>query len=328
MRFFELLACEAGKSGSIGVVGCGHGMLGGTSEFADVVIVGGGPAGLEAVLVVARAGKRVVLFDDPAPPRNSASHGIHNFIGVEGLKPAELRESCWKAMAQYGNANFRLEPVSEVQRGEAGFEVVGSGGSRISAPRLILAFGYHDEYPSLEGFGACWGDTIIPCPFCDGYENRGRAWGVVPRLEGELALMPRLARHWASSVKLFLSPELSIDEAYRSELSAFGIPVAAGPIAALHHRAGKLEAVTLQSGDRHEVGTLLWVPKPRPAPLVRVLQTSLGLEVSDDGFIETDELFATNLSGVWAVGDVKGWAGALSAAAAGYVAATSILKSW
>jgi len=297
--------------------------------WADVAIIGGGPAGLEAALVIARAGKRVLVFDDPAPPRNSASHGIHNFIGIEGLKPAELRELCWNEMAKYGNATLRRERVVRVARlGEEGFEVTGSHGTRVSAPRLILAFGYHDEYPSLDGFEACWGDTIIPCPFCDGYENRGRAWGVVPRVERELALLPKLARHWASSVQVFLPPGLAIDDAYRAELSALGIPVREGPVAALRHQAGKLDAVTLQSGAKHEVGTLLWVPAPRPAPIADVLESALGLHRGDDGFIQTDESFATNVPRVWAVGDVKGWVGGLNAAAAGYVAATSMLKSW
>jgi thioredoxin reductase len=295
----------------------------------DVVIIGGGPSGLEAALVVARAQKRILVFDDPREPRNSASHGIHNFIGAEGLKPAELREVCWKEIAKYGSAELRQERVTAVARlGDQGFAVVGSGGSRVSAARLILAFGYHDEHPALDGFEACWGHTIIPCPFCDGYENRGRAWGVVPRVDKELALMPKLAQHWASSVQVFLSPDLPIGDAYRSELTALGISLHKGPIAALHHRSGRLEAVTLESGDRHQVGTLLWVPKPRPAPLADLLEAELGLHRDEEGFIRTDESFATNLPRVWAVGDVKGWAGGLGAAAAGYTAATSMLKSW
>ena len=301
----------------------------GEAKSADVVIIGGGPAGLEAALVIARAGKRVLVFDDPAPSRNSASHGIHNFIGIEGLKPAELRELCWKEMAKYSNAVLRRERVVGVTRlGEEDFEVTGSHGAPVSAPRLILAFGYHDEYPSLDGFEACWGDTVIPCPFCDGYENRGRAWGVVPRIERELALLPKLARHWASSVQVFLPPDLPIDDVYRAGLSALGIPVHEGPVAALHHQAGKLDAVTLRSGDQHEVGTLLWVPAPRPAPIADLLEAELGLHRGDDGFIQTDESFATNVPRVWAVGDVKGWVGGLNAAAAGYVAATTMLKSW
>jgi pyruvate/2-oxoglutarate dehydrogenase complex dihydrolipoamide dehydrogenase (E3) component len=86
--------------------------------------------------------------------------------------------------------------------------------------------------------------------------------------------------------------------------------------------------VTLESGERHEVGTLLWVPKPRPSPLADRLEANLGVQRNEDGFIQTDEQFATNVPRVWAVGDVKGWAGGLNAAAAGYVAATSMLKSW
>lgn len=298
-------------------------------EPADVVIIGGGPAGLETALVLARAGKKTIVFDDPDPPRNSAARGVHNFIGVEGLKPGAVREAAWKEIGSYGGAELRTERVDSVERAvEGGFVVTGAAGSQVSAARLVLAFGYMDEHPPLEGFEACWGDTIIPCPFCDGYENRGRAWGVVPRVEDELAIQPKVVQHWASSVKLFLSPELPLSENYRAELVASGVEIHAGPIRALHHQGSKLEAVTLASGARYEVGTLLWVPKPRPVSLCDLLEEKLGLRRDADGFIETDAGFATNVPGIWAIGDVKGWCGGLSAAATGYAAALTMLKGW
>ena len=194
--------------------------------------------------------------------------------------------------------------------------------------KLVLAFGYHDEYPEIEGHRQCWADTIIPCPFCDGFENRDRKWGVVPGNEIELQMFPKIALNWASSVEVFVPPELTLSSELRKVFEALGIAVHHGAIAEIHHQAGKLQAVTLDSGDRREVATLWWVPERRRSPLLEALRTSLDLQVMDDGTVQTDETFATNVPGVWAVGDLKGWVGGLNAAAAGNVAATAIVRRW
>jgi pyruvate/2-oxoglutarate dehydrogenase complex dihydrolipoamide dehydrogenase (E3) component len=152
-------------------------------------------------------------------------------------------------------------------------------------------------------------------------------WGVVPRTPEELAIQPHLVRHWACRVHLFLSNDLGLDDDARAALDEAGVELHPGPPAALHHEEGKLEAVTDAAGTRHEVGTLLWVPKPKPTALADQLAAELGLERDAEGFIETDDMFRTNVPRVWAVGDVKGWTGGLKAAAAGYVAAVAMLKA-
>ncbi|MEM7138027.1 MAG: NAD(P)/FAD-dependent oxidoreductase [Myxococcota bacterium] len=301
-----------------------------SANRADVVIIGGGPAGLEAALVLGRAGKRTMVFDDPAAPRNAASHGIHNFIGAEGVHPDALRERVRAEIAQHSNVTFHHQAVVDIlpaPRDEDAYVVVGGEGFEATARKVILAFGYRDRFPALEGFDACWGLTVIPCPFCDGYENQGRVWGVVPRTPDELAVQPRLVLHWTKTVLLFLSPDLSIENDYRVDLLREGIAIHSGRITRIDQHHGRIEAVTLDSGARHEVGTLLWVPEPEPTPLSQRLQHNLGLRCDTDGFIHTNESFATNLRNVWAIGDVKGWTGALSAAAAGYSAAVALLKS-
>lgn len=300
-----------------------------SSEAADVVVIGGGPAGMQVALVIARTRKHVVVFDDPEPPRNAASHGVHGVLGLDGLKPDAIREIAWKQIDVYDSAELRSERVTNVERVEPDcFVVTGADGSRVSTKKLVLAFGYHDAYANLEGFSECWADTIIPCPFCDGYENRDRKWGVVPRVERDLEVFPKMAQNWASSVSVFLPPRFEIAKSYRDELEATGISVHEGRITALHQRDGKLQAVTLDSGSRHEVETLLWTPDERPSPLVEVLRSNLSLEVEDEGYIKTNESFATNVPGVWAVGDVKGWSGGLGSAAAGNMAAIMIVQGW
>lgn len=162
-------------------------------QILDAAVLGGGPAGLEAALVLARSQRTTVVFEAPGPARNAASHGVHNLLGLDGLLPARVREVAWEQVAAYGAATLRRSEVVRVTRDDregSAFVVETAEGERWRAKSVIAAFGYRDEHPDIPGFEACWGGTVIPCPFCDGWENRGRAWGIVPTAPGHLALFP------------------------------------------------------------------------------------------------------------------------------------------
>ncbi len=298
-------------------------------EKIDVAIIGGGPAGLQAALVIARTRKKVLVLDAPRAPRNAASHGVHNFLGLDGLLPGEIRKIAWSQIHVYNSAELRDEQVVDVKRSDDGrFILTGADGGSYMATKLILAFGYHDDFPDIPGFLECWSDTIIPCPLCDGYENRDRNWGIVPTDQNEAQVFPKLAQNWTSSIKVFLPTGLEMDEALRTELAVLGISVHGGSITEVHHAVGKVEAVSLDSGGRVPVETLLWKPKARVSTLVQNLVANLGLEIDESGWITTDESQQTSVPGVWAVGDVQGWVGGLGAAAAGDRAAFGLIKGW
>ncbi len=113
-----------------------------TSDVVDIAIVGGGPAGMQAALVLARARKRTVVFDDPLPPRNAGSHGVHNFLGLDGLLPVEIRRLAWEQIDRYKSAEFRSERIVDIRHDDNGdFLVTDDQGARIIARHVILAFG-------------------------------------------------------------------------------------------------------------------------------------------------------------------------------------------
>jgi thioredoxin reductase len=142
-------------------------------EQVDVVILGGGPAGLQAALVLSRTRKKIIVYDDPEPPRNAASHGVHGFLGLDGLLPTDIRNIAWKQIDKYDSAELRKEKIVNVNKEEDRiFSITTDNETSIKAKKVVLAVGYHDVYPDIPGFVECWADTIIPCPFCDGYENR------------------------------------------------------------------------------------------------------------------------------------------------------------
>jgi thioredoxin reductase len=295
----------------------------------DVAIIGGGPAGLQAAVILARTRKRVIVFDSIEPPRNSASHGVHNFVGLDGLTPAQIREQAWSQIAVYNSAEHRNEHVIDVQSHDNDqFLVTSESGSVVIAKHVILALGFRDVYPDIAGFMACWGDTIIACPYCDGYENRDRMWGLVAFSQVAVDHMPHIYHNWTSTAKIIVPSGIDISDTRKDSLIAQGISVHKGDIVEVHHTGGKVEAVTLNTGEFVEVEALWWKLNEIPQPLTQKIITTFSLELDDNGYIKTDANRQTTTNGLWAVGDVCGWTGALGAAYQGSLAAYAISRVW
>jgi thioredoxin reductase len=295
----------------------------------DIAILGGGPAGLQAALVLSRTRKKIIVFDDPEPPRNAASHGVHNFLGVDGLLPTDIRKISWKQIEKYDSAELRKEKIEDVNKEEDDiFVITADNETSIRAKKVVLAVGYHDVYPDIPGFVECWADTIIPCPFCDGYENRDHVWGIVANSKIEFDWFPKMAQNWTSKIKVFISPNMEIEPSYQNELSRLDISVYRGIITKVNHTNTKVKSVSLESGETIQVDTLLWIPPVKPSQLIQRLVENLGLELDEQGYVKTDEKQQTNVKGLFAAGDVQGSKVALVAANNGGIAATSIVHEW
>ena len=300
-----------------------------TNEITDVAIVGGGPAGLQAALVLARTRKKIVVFDDPNPARNAASHGVHNFLGLDGLLPDEIRRIAWEQIDRYKSAELRRERIVDIRHdGNGDFMVTNEQDDRVIVRHIILAFGYHDLHPNVPGFSQCWGNTIIPCPFCDGYENRDRTWGIVGSSAEEISSFPLMAQNWTSDIKVILAADAQLSPPYEAQLAELGIPIHRGSITEILHRHGKAEAAVLDTDERVTIGTLLWVPPEKPSPLVQNLVENLGLELNEHGHVAANQMQQTNIARLWAAGDVQGWTGALESAHAGGMAAFFVAHGW
>ncbi len=298
-------------------------------ESVDVAIVGGGPAGLQAALVLVRARKSVAVFDAPSPARNAASHGVHNFLGVEGMLPADVARTAWEQIDAVGGASLRRAEVANIEQSSDGdFVLTTAEGDRLGAYHVILAFGHRDVLPDIPGFAECWGDTVISCPFCDGYERRDTIWGLVVPGADAKATPPLFAQNWTDKVKLFLGSGVDLPDELAAGLEAQGLELHRGDITAIKHEDGKIASVTLEGGETVSVETLLWSPEAVPAPLVDRLQMSLGLAVEEGGFIAVSPLQQTNVEGIWAAGDATASTMALDAARSGGAVAMLIVQGW
>ena len=140
----------------------------------DVVIVGGGPAGLSAGLVLGRACRRVLICDS-GTPRSWASKSQHAFLTRDGTPPGRFRELARAELRRYRRVTFRRTEIRSARRTRTGgFSLVTDGGTRISCRKLLIATGVFDRLPPIPGAGALFGKGVFQCPYCDGWEFRGQ----------------------------------------------------------------------------------------------------------------------------------------------------------
>lgn len=285
----------------------------------DIVIVGGGPAGLNAALVLGRARKRVLLCD-AGPPRNAAAAHIQGFVTRDGTPPAEFRSLARAELAAYPGVVVRDVRVQQIDvTGPGAFTVALADGARVTARRLLLCTGLVDELPPLPGCPELWGTSVHLCPYCHGWELRERTIGFLcpsaAMLEWALLL-----RGWSRDVVVFTDGAYDVPADARARLHRAGVAIEPRKLKRLVG-ATALTAVELVDGEHVPVQGMFVRPKQHQTALV----TGLGLELDDHGFVKVDELRRTSRAGVYAAGDLTtGLQGAVLAAAAGSHAAAAV----
>jgi thioredoxin reductase len=287
----------------------------------DVVIVGGGPAGLSAALALGRARKNVLLCDG-GERRNSAAVHLHNFVTRDGTPPLEFRRIGREQLATYPKVEVRDARVESISGARGAFRVA-LGSDAVDARRVLLATGMVDQMLPIEGFRELWGHGIFQCPYCHGWEVQDRAWGYLARAEDASHLLPFAlqARGWTRDLVVFTGGGLEVPEEARQKLRAAGIRLETGRIARLVSRDGHMEAVALENGTRVPCEVLYAHPPQRQIELVR----ALGLALEDDGYVRIDAKRETSVPGIYAAGDLTTrMQGAMFAAAAGTQAAAMI----
>ncbi|MFD7179444.1 NAD(P)/FAD-dependent oxidoreductase [Streptomyces sp. NPDC059904] len=293
----------------------------------DVVVIGGGAAGLSGALTLGRA-LRSVLVIDAGEPRNAPADGVHNYLGREGTPPGELLAAGRGEVRRYGG-EIVAGRVATAERDGDGFRVVLDDGGEVRASRLLVTTGLVDELPEVPGLAALWGSDVLHCPYCHGWEVRDQAVGVLGT--GPAAVHQALMwRQWTKSVTLFLhtAPEPS-DEEYE-QLAARGISVVDGTVSALESENGRLAGVRLERGTLVPVQAM--VVAPRFTARAGFLG-ALGLEASAQEMngmvigtrIPADLTGRTAVPGVWAAGNVTELTEqVIGSAAAGLRAAAAI----
>src|SRR5919206_4765606 len=282
----------------------------------DVVVVGGGAAGLSAALVLGRARRRVAVIDAGAP-RNAAADHVQGFLSRDGITPADLLTSGRTEVTRY-----RVELVQDLVVGiDAGFVVRLAAGGVFSARRILVATGARDELPEIPGVRERWARDLLHCPYCHGWEVRDQAIGVLATQTGSVE-HAQLVRQWSDDVKFF-AHTYDLTAAEEGQLEACGVRVVRGEVAQLVVEDDRLTGVELTDG-RVIARTAVFI-RPRNVANANGLLAGLGCELDPGGFVTVDANGRTSTTGVWAAGNVVDpRAQVITAAGAGSAAAIAI----
>lgn len=264
----------------------------------DVIVVGGGPAGLSAALVLGRCNRRVLLCDS-GRYRNDRSRAMHGFLSRDGSSPAELRRIAREQLAPYPVRLVEAE-VTGAARTERGFRVQLRGHGQAEARKLLLATGLSDELPALPGLDELYGRSVFICPYCDAWELRGQPLGVHGGAGAALAMS---LLTWTEDVVLFTDGAGPLDPEHADRLAAADIRVIDTRVTGLVGRGGSLERVELADGSsvRRRALFLKLSGQAQASPLARQLE----LPVSDADGVRTGDRECTSIAGLYVAGDAS-----------------------
>ena len=285
----------------------------------DIVVIGGGAAGLSAALVLSRA-RRTVLVVDAGSPRNAPAAHMHGYLSRDGLPPAELLAVGREEVRSYGGEIVDGTVTDLVPDGHW-FIALLAGGQRIATRRLLVTTGLVDELPDVPGLRARWARDVLHCPYCHGHDVRDRRLGVIGGTPGAVRYA-QIVRQWTTDLAYFTPPNV-LTATERTQLHARGVGVFEGTIDELVvDTTDELRGVQMHDGCVIPVDALFVPPRfiPNGALLV-----GLGCEVDGDGWAAVDSTGRTSVPGVWAAGNiVDPRAQVITAAGAGSAAAIAI----
>ena len=289
----------------------------------DVIIIGGGPAGLQAAMSFGRIHRDVVVLDSGSY-RNDRADAMHNVIGHDGDTPEEFRAAARKDISAYSTVELRDTAALDVAGDGSGF-VVRTADDELTARHLLLATGMRDELLPVPGLDELFGTVAAHCPYCHGHEFSGGAVGLLG--SGEHTLRVALLMERIASSLVVLANDTEIDAEVRAKLEAHGVAIRPEPVTRLERTPAGVRAV-LDGGPDEEVGGLMVGTKlTQSAPFAE----QLGLDLQESGCVAVDQFGRTSRAGVYAAGDmahVDGLPGpvssVLAAAAAGSMAAAAI----
>lgn len=263
----------------------------------DVIIIGGGPAGLSAALVLGRC-RRQVLVCDSGLYRNEVTHAMHGFLSRDGLSPDELRRIGREQLQPYGVAIVDTEITDAVKRGTC-FELTTAQGEILNARKLLLATGITDNLPQVAGFDGLYGVSAFHCPYCDGWENRDKR--IVAYARGsEVLEFAFTLRPYTSDLILCTDGPCRLSEDERARLTRHGIPLIEKTLARLEGQNGQLTHIVFSDGEQLERDTLFFHLGQKQRSH---LAAYLGCIVSNKEGVQADDKCATNIPGLFIAGD-------------------------
>lgn len=266
----------------------------------DVLIVGAGPAGLSAALILGRCRRRVLVLDH-GRPRNAAAHEIHGFLTRDCIPPSDLRASAREQLAKYETVELRDAEVSAIRREDGAFTATLASGERVTSRMLLLATGMVDDLPDVPGIREFYGHGVHHCPYCDGWEHRDQSIVIYGHGHDAAGLALELTV-WSRDLTLCTDGAAELERKDRERLARQKIAIREERVARLEADGDRLARLVFATGETIPCQALFFAENPRQCC---DLPESLGCEFTESGAVKTGEHEVTNVPGLYVAGDAS-----------------------
>lgn len=264
----------------------------------DVIIIGGSYAGLSAAMALGRSLRSVLIIDSGLPCNRQTPHS-HNFITQDGEKPAMITAKAKEQVLNYNSVSFLNDIAVSGRKTETGFAITTSSGDEFESKKIIFSTGIKDVLPDIKGLSACWGISVIHCPYCHGYEFRDQKTGIMAN--GDRAFhLASLVNNLTRDITILTSGKADLTTEQISRLQKHNIKVIESRISEIEHENGHIKNVIFERGNKI---AFCAVYAAVPFAQHSDIPVSLGCALTEQGYIKTDALQETTLKGVFACGD-------------------------
>ncbi|GGD14693.1 NAD(P)/FAD-dependent oxidoreductase [Pontibacillus salipaludis] len=290
------------------------------SEQYEVVVIGGGAAGLNAALVLGRS-KRKVLVLDENKARNNVTKASHGYLTRDGVKPEEFKEIGISEIEAYPSVTYIESKVTSLHKEEGLFHIH-SDERHYTAERVVVATGMKDVLPDIKGMQNVYGTTVFHCPYCDGWERREEPLAIFGNDPGIMDYV-KLIYHWSKDLIVFTNGPAEITTEEKEDLSLHNVKLIEEPVRELVSENGNLKKVVAESGDVYQRsgGFILDTSETQSFPL----HEYFNIEFTEMGGYYTKEGCETLVEGLYVIGDSRhGFSGLLKAASEGYELAVAL----
>ncbi|MEL6862761.1 MAG: NAD(P)/FAD-dependent oxidoreductase [Bacteroidota bacterium] len=269
-----------------------------SSSLLDVIIIGGSYAGLSAAMALGRSMRKTLIIDHGQPCNRQTPHA-HNFLTQDGQTPAAISTLAREQVERYPTIRFCSDLAISGEKVAEGFEIHTQQGQTFKAKKLIFASGIKDIMPDIKGFAACWGISVIHCPYCHGYEYRGKKTGIM--VGGDRAFhLATLVANLTQDLSIICAGPADFSETQMNRLQKNQIKIIESRVTEIEHHNGHLKALVFDNGDKQVFDA---VYAGVPFEQHTKIPLDLGCEYTDQGYIQTDDFQKTNVPGIFACGD-------------------------
>ncbi|MFD2556530.1 NAD(P)/FAD-dependent oxidoreductase [Sphingobacterium tabacisoli] len=267
----------------------------------DAIIIGGSYAGLSAAMALGRSLRRALIIDSGMPCNRYTPHS-HNFITQDGNTPSEIAALAKAQVLQYETIDFLHDTATSGKKIEQGFEIRTGCNHVFHARKIIVATGIKDTFPNIKEFDACWGKSVIHCPYCHGYEFRDKKTAILASAEKAIHLAG-LVNNLTADLTLISSKESDFSEEHKSKLNQHNIRLLTKEVQEIIHQNGQINALLFSDGTVENFEAVY-----AAVPFIQhsTIPEQLGCVLNETGYLQTNSFQETSVEGIFAAGDCAG----------------------